>query len=519
MLTLGFRLSVLVISLLADRAFYGSWTLPPFRFLYFNIAQSLAVFYGRNDWHYYLSQGYPLLLTTALPFTLAGLVSALTSAPLEGSKRDQAPIRRQLAVVCITMPAILSLISHKEVRFIYPLLPSLHVLAAPALQKFFGPAMSSASGSHRPRRLLLVFLLLANFVVSYYTATSHASGALNVLDFLRRQNERVSAKFDTHDSFAKEITVGFLMPCHSTPWRSHLVFPSIDAWALSCEPPVNLNATQRAAYADEADQFYADPPNFLRTHMVGGLRHFPHTPSYQAKNPISAKDPSISPSESTTIPKHHWPDYLIFFAHLEPTMNSLLRASSYAECYRTWNTAWHDDWRRRGDVVVWCLDPQQQHEWREKTRRKNVSRHGYGQQYYEDGWEALMKSKAKQLDKIIEHWGKTSTSTSVGAGRRSGWGWKGRGKGTGGWWPKTWSRGAGNEASWGRTPQSVSLKLGLPWSDGSRVPWYKAWSPSRSSWSWPWQKRQKSTWYQAVRDWYEKMVGDKSDSEPLDLWS
>ncbi|KAI4236231.1 MAG: hypothetical protein LQ352_008026, partial [Teloschistes flavicans] len=61
---------VLAASAVVDRLYYQQWTFPPLRFLYFNLAQSLSVHYGRNDWHYYLSQGYPLLLTTFLPFAL-----------------------------------------------------------------------------------------------------------------------------------------------------------------------------------------------------------------------------------------------------------------------------------------------------------------------------------------------------------------------------------------------------------------------------------------------------------------
>ena len=26
------------------------------------------------------------------------------------------------------------------------------------------------------------------------------------------------------------------------------------------------------------------------------------------------------------------------------------------ECKRLFNSHWHDDWRRVGDVVIWCLD-------------------------------------------------------------------------------------------------------------------------------------------------------------------
>ena len=39
-------------------------------------------------------------------------------------------------------------------------------------------------------------------------------------------------------------------------------------------------------------------------------------------------------------------------------MHTALQGSGYGECWRGFNTHWHDDWRRKGDVVVWCLDPE-----------------------------------------------------------------------------------------------------------------------------------------------------------------
>ena len=37
-------------------------------------------------------------------------------------------------------------------------------------------------------------------------------------------------------------------------------------------------------------------------------------------------------------------------------MHTALQGSGYGECWRGFNSHWHDDWRRKGDVVVWCLD-------------------------------------------------------------------------------------------------------------------------------------------------------------------
>ncbi|KAJ5774134.1 GPI mannosyltransferase [Penicillium paradoxum] len=429
---------ILGVSSIADRLFYGIWTFPPLRFLYFNIAQSLAVFYGSNDWHYYASQGYPLLLTTLLPCALLGLYRTLTTHSSVGD-HVQAGIRVQLATVCLLMPFVLSLISHKEVRFIYPLLPSLHILAAPPLVQYFHPAIASQAYSrHTPRRLLLIFLVLVNVVIAFYTTRHHASGVLDVISYLRQQHEVHSAPItkEAPDSNSETgISAGFLMPCHSTPWRSHLVYPTINAWALSCEPPIDLNAAEKAVYRDEADQFYDDPSQFLRQNMAGGLRHLPRRPSYSSASSLSGRLP-------LSTAQHEWPDYLIFFAQLEPTLYTLLRSSSYGECWRTFNTDWHDDWRRRGDIVVWCLDTAEQDIWRAETQRR------------------LQKSREKQFDLIIE----TFKKEALNQGQR---GWK---------VSMPWSSSPSTSifASWWRSAQSLfspSPKSSFPWIWRPRSRW------------------------------------------------
>jgi GPI mannosyltransferase 3 len=309
------------------------------------------------------------------------------------------------------MPAVLSIIAHKEVRFIYPLLPALHILAAEPLVSFFLPAITSPSNVHLPRRLILLFLVLVNIFVAYYTTLIHASGPTEVISYLRERHEAHQDGFgaslaphpfygepygSTHHA-AKTMSVGFLMPCHSTPWRSHFVFPSIEAWALSCEPPVGLNETEKKVYLDEADQFYADPADFLQHHMSGGLWHVPRRPSYMSTLPPRSP-PTAYYSHQKAHPLkeplyHEWPDYLVFFAQLEPTIRTTLRSSSYGECWRTWNTAWHDDWRRKGDIVVWCLDPNEQQEWRKIQHRQHSER------------------REQQLDRVISRFEKQKKKT------------------------------------------------------------------------------------------------------------
>jgi phosphatidylinositol glycan class B len=374
---------VFALSTLVDRVYYQQWALPPLRFLYFNIAQSLAVFYGRNPWHYYLTQGYPLLLTTFLPFGLVGLYQSLSSA----SDTDLSPLSRrithQLATTAVVVPAILSLISHKEVRFIYPLLPLLHVLSAPSFVSFFHPCITPASPRQYhallPRRLLLVCLALATLALSLLTTTSHQTAPLSVMNYLRSQ---YTSHYLTQPPSASALTpapsimtVGFLMPCHSTPWRSHLVFSGIKAWALGCEPPVGLNATEREHYLDEADRFYTDPNHFLnhelgkapqakRSGFLGfGRQEGGSFPSDQVQQPGE-----IEPWDGR-LGRKQWPEYVAFFGQLEPTMQTVLKGSQYRECWRGWNSWGHDDWRRKGDIVVWCArDREKKREKREKEK-------------------------------------------------------------------------------------------------------------------------------------------------------
>jgi len=375
-LTARHRSLILLLSTLIDRLYYEQWTFPPFRFLYFNIAQSLAVFYGRNDWHYYLSQGYPLLLTTFLPFGVIGIYQSLFPPDLPPPYSNSTPptktIKYQLAATAVLVPFLLSFISHKEVRFIYPLLPLLHILAAAPFTTFFLPAVSPAiprSSQFQPKRFILGLLVLVNITIAILTTTSHQTAPLTVMTYLRDQHAKNYLSQPPSGFLApapSTMTVGFLMPCHSTPWRSHLVYPSIKAWALTCEPPINLNGSARASYLDEADQFYANPTTFLAKTLGAPPKIKKKTGSWlgwfgsrrKAKGDFGREDMIAAEAWDGREGRKTWPEYLVFFEQMEPTMREVLEGSAYSDCWRGWNSWGHDDWRRKGDVIVWCLRKQ-----------------------------------------------------------------------------------------------------------------------------------------------------------------
>lgn len=334
------------------------------------------MFYGRNDWHYYLSQGYPLLLTTFLPFGLVGVYQSLFPADIPPPYSNNAPstkaVKYQLATTAVLVPFILSFISHKEVRFIYPLLPLLHILAAGPFTTFFLPAVSPAiprSSRLVLRKFLLGFLFLINVILAIVTTTSHQTAPLTVMSYLRNQHSKYYLSQPPSTFLApapSTMTVGFLMPCHSTPWRSHLAYPSIKAWALTCEPPVNFNTSERAKYLDEADQFYADPKAFLVKTLGAPPRPKKKVNPWfgwfgsrkKAKGGFGREDMIATEAWDGREGRKTWPEYLVFFEQMEPTLRDFLKDSAYRDCWRGWNSWAHDDWRRKGDVIVWCLRKQ-----------------------------------------------------------------------------------------------------------------------------------------------------------------
>ncbi|KAK8089458.1 hypothetical protein PG997_004419 [Apiospora hydei] len=260
---------VLGLSLVADYQLYGEWTFPPFNFLYFNLGQALAVFYGQNDGHYYLSQGIPLSFTTIAPFAVMGMFNA-ASESFSGSLMTK-NTRKALGFTSTAMISALSLISHKEVRFLYPLVPVLHVLAAPHIT---GGIPSSSGPVGIKRKGLLVAGLFINLIIGSYLSYFHGAAPIQVMDYLRGEFERLhpdnatlAEPYGKHNTTSEplELFALFLTPCHTTPWRSHLVYPALRARELTCEPPLHTEpgTPERQAYIDEGWRFERDKIGFM----------------------------------------------------------------------------------------------------------------------------------------------------------------------------------------------------------------------------------------------------------------
>ncbi|SPJ76264.1 related to dolichyl-phosphate-mannose-glycolipid alpha-mannosyltransferase [Fusarium torulosum] len=335
--------SIFAISAASDRLYFGFWTFPAYNFLNFNLSKSLAVFYGRNPWHYYIIQGLPLICTTSLPFAVAALYKPSAFA----TSTTQSNMLKTLAYTVFTTIGALSLISHKEVRFIYPLLPALSILAAPFAASFFTSQPSPTTNNPRPRPHLrnkhyLLAALGVNVFLAGYLSFFHQPAPLNVLTYLRREYERIypdsvqlaqTSHFSSPPEKDEELFALFLMPCHSTPWRSQLVYPSLRAYALTCEPPLHTepNTPERENYRDEADRFYDNPIPFLKSEL-------------------------FSPAKPLAVPR-----YIVGFEGIEPWLQDFVKTkeakslglTQVRPVWKGFNGLFNEDWRRSGKMIVW----------------------------------------------------------------------------------------------------------------------------------------------------------------------
>ncbi|KAK7207622.1 Alg9-like mannosyltransferase family-domain-containing protein [Myxozyma melibiosi] len=289
--------SILGFNAKIDAYFYGGPVFPLLNFLKFNVVESLSSFYGVNGKLYYLIEALPQLLILFTPFALHGLYLCRSTV---------------LAQACVFVIVAYSLIAHKEVRFIFPLLSAFHIFTAVSIESLRIP--------YKPRAKTAALVLIAVIHIPFalYITMVHQRGVVDVTTYIR-ENPSVTS-------------VGFLMPCHSTPWMSHMHRRDIDAWFLTCEPP--RGNVELETYMDEADIFYADPVEFIRT-------NFP--PVTQIRSKYKGAHPK------------YWPSHLVFFEALKEKVDEALGGSEdYLECARFFNSHFHEDYRRRGDVVVYC---------------------------------------------------------------------------------------------------------------------------------------------------------------------
>jgi phosphatidylinositol glycan class B len=391
-----------------DSVYFGRLTITPLAFLKRNVLESISVFYGQSPLHFYFTSALPFICFTTLPYTLYGLWTALyrpqfirvdrSTRRLLGSRGESDPLGlKTLAQVTLFFIAAMSFLGHKEVRFLQPIAPVLHIFEGyaltllPSLQALcrgvyrrgfddgrgeieeaaairqsaqtdrtsqarrlrdLSTHTSSRNRQHvlapRPRLLslhyirraqqsvqevyhrhgLLACVLLGAHVVPIIYLSFHSRGQVAIVERIGQLAR--SGQVDR---------IEFLMPCHSTPWMSHIHDERLsqegNSRFITCEPP--LDGQDIRTYKDESDYFYEDPVRFL-------LHRYTSPPS------------SLSSEEDD---KEAWPSHLALFEALlsvegnnRQSIASLLDSLGYQVHSSFWNSLFHLDHRRRGRVIL-----------------------------------------------------------------------------------------------------------------------------------------------------------------------
>lgn len=231
--------SAILLCIAVDRVFYHRWIFTPFKFFHFNLWTDQSRIYGTHPWHWYITQGFPILMGVHLiPFLLQ----------IKNTK-----LWWLLPIIAWNM-IIFSFVAHKEFRFLMPILPMALVIVG----EYFASNIRNGKTSRKWKCIKIVALLMVSVPHTLYFSIVHQRGTLDVMDGL-------------HSVAQQNSEILFLLPCHSTPLYSHL-HRNVSARFLTCEP--NLNGVE--GYVDEADVFYQDPSGWLETEfLVAGTENIP----------------------------------------------------------------------------------------------------------------------------------------------------------------------------------------------------------------------------------------------------
>ena len=222
---------------------YGQWTFVPFNFLYINFfhPKSISSHYGTNNLFWYFTNGLPMIYLYRLPFILFGSIS-----------------NKRLTVVIVFTIFIYTLNRHKEFRFLTQILPILFILEA------HGIDWCIKRLKWNKFRWIIFFSFIGHLLIGIYFSLVDRQGQISVMHYLRE---------NLISQDRQNLSIDFLMPCHSTPFYNFIHRKDIKLNFLTCEP--NLGNTTND-HIDEADQFFLNPieslkirlNNFNSSHLV-----------------------------------------------------------------------------------------------------------------------------------------------------------------------------------------------------------------------------------------------------------
>lgn len=285
---------VLGVTCMLDRAIYGSWILVPLNFLKFNFLSSGGDYYGTHVWHWYLSQGFTVMLFSFLPFSAAGIIYSK---------------QWKIAGLIGWVLGIYSLLGHKEFRFVLPVLPIALMFSGYSLAKMRTTNGKGKGGLRTQIKwppkmgLAVLFLVATNIPMALYMSLVHQRGTEDVMSYLAEEASHGEVKH-----------ILLLMPCHATPYYSAL-HHNVSMRFLDCTP------SEERGTPDESDRFMMDPSGFV-----------------------------LELSKNWTLPSH-----IVLFDSEEKPLKDFLASHSFKEVKRFFHAHFKVDRDLQGSVAVYAL--------------------------------------------------------------------------------------------------------------------------------------------------------------------
>jgi GPI mannosyltransferase 3 len=185
-LILSFSFSIaIILGICTDYWLYNQWTFTPYNYFDANILQHKASSFGTSPWYqyfiYFSEAAVPPLSIALLYFFFIGLKNKAGHL---------------LGVICICFILGHIAIAHKELRFLFPILPAFIYITVDGMGAFFSKYVRS-----KPVRHISYMLIITNFVVLIYKMFTPASAEIPYYQTIyNHSNKETSILFITDNS-------------------------------------------------------------------------------------------------------------------------------------------------------------------------------------------------------------------------------------------------------------------------------------------------------------------------------
>jgi alpha-1,6-mannosyltransferase len=116
------------LTVLIDSFFWQEATWPELEVLFFNTYENRSSEWGTSPWHWYFTSALVKILTGQILLFVCGIIS--------NSNKLVIDVRiSHILFPILSFIALYSLLPHKELRFLFPVLPGINILAAIGLSK------------------------------------------------------------------------------------------------------------------------------------------------------------------------------------------------------------------------------------------------------------------------------------------------------------------------------------------------------------------------------------------------